>query len=517
MALKKLPIGIQSFKQLIEQDCVYVDKTELIHRLITDGGTYFLSRPRRFGKSLLISTLKEIFLGNKELFKDTKIYDNRDWSVKYPVIHLSFAAIDYAGMGLDKALEHELKLIAKSFNIIFLEQNYKLMFKELIEQIKEKHGKVVILIDEYDKPIIDYLEFDKLHQAKINQAVMRQFYSVLKDAGENLRFLFIAGVSKFAKVSIFSDLNHLNDISLDKNYATLTGYTQQELEDSFKDYIESACVSMDIEKELLLSNMREWYNGFSWDGKHTVYNPFGILNFFAKGAFRNYWFASGTPTFLLAQMKKYTRFDFENIRTTDQALDKSDLDNLGLEALLFQTGYLTIKKLDILTGDIVLDYPNKEVRDSLYAYLIDGLTQTAGRQTSGVTVQDMAAAFKAGNLESIKDIINVLLSDLPYNTFDKQTEGLYHGLIHILFKYLGVYIRSEVHTHRGRLDSIVETPTDVFIFEFKFNKTPEIALAQIRNKNYAQPYRSSGKKITGIGVNFDTNERAITGWCEEIQ
>ncbi len=517
MAKKKLSIGIQSFKNLIEEGYIYVDKTEWVYRIATEGSAYFLSRPRRFGKSLLISTLKELFRGNERLFRDTWLYNRWDWSQNNPVIHISFVSLDYDGLGLAKAIDVELQDQAERFGIIYRTETYKARFRELIQKLSAKHGRVVILIDEYDKPIIDYLEDVELTRATENQAIMRHFYSVLKDAGEDIRLLFITGVSKFSKVSIFSELNHLNDISMDETYAILTGYTQHELEFYFEDYIQSCLLKFKLDREAFLDHVRDWYNGFSWDGVRKVYNPFGILNFFQQRDFRNFWFSSATPTFLLTQMKKFSRFDLENIHISVKELDKADLRHLSLESLLFQTGYLTIKEKDSFTGDVVLDYPNKEVRDSFYSFLIERLACRSNVQNSGVTIADLSKAFNNRDMEAVREIINAVLSDLPYETFTKQTEGLYHGLIHIMFKYLDMFIRSEVHTNKGRLDSVVETETDVYIFEFKFNQSAEEALGQIQTKNYAQPYRSGGKRLLGVGVNFDTGEREITGWlCREL-
>ncbi len=515
MGIKKLPIGVQSFRQLKEGGYLYVDKTELIHKLATEGSSYFLSRPRRFGKSLLISTLKELFSGAQSLFADTWVAERWDWSTTHPVIHLSFDAIAQRDLPLDEAIKIALKEVAGRFGVVLRQESVGLLFHELIVAVSGRYGKPVILIDEYDKPIIEYLEESEINRAEANQLILRQFYSVLKNLGEEIRLLFVTGVSKFAKVSIFSDLNHLNDISLNPEYATLVGYTQQELEDNFEDYIQRGITSFGFERTYFLEQAREWYNGFSWDGKQKLYNPFGILNFFANNDFRNYWFSSGTPTFLWEQMKKFDKFDLENLSTNTRLLEKADLRNITLESLLFQTGYLTIKTKDFFTGDVELDYPNKEVRDSFYAFLLDRIASPRKAPDAGAAVKTLSAAFESGLLDEVREIIDAMLADLPYDVFDKKTESLYHGLIHILFNYLGMRVKSEVHTKRGRLDAVVETAAAVYIFEFKFNQTPEAVLAQIKSRNYAQTYRAGGKKITAVGVNFDTDERGVTGWLEE--
>jgi Predicted AAA-ATPase len=368
--LRILPIGVQTFKNMRENNYVYVDKTQHIHRLVTHQKTYFLSRPRRFGKSLLLSTLKELYEGNRTLFKDLWIEDKWDWSKKSPVIHVSFANMGFKTEGLENAIHYELNELARHHNIIFQGAAFNIRFRELIQGLFEQHGKVVILIDEYDKPIIEYLEKGSMDKAKENQGILKTFYSVLKDAENSIEFLFITGVSKFAKVSIFSDLNHLTDITLNKNYATITGYTQAELESNFEDYIQLAMQDLQLSREGLLAEMKKWYDGFSWDGKNFLYNPFGTLNFLDNRAFRNYWYATGTPTFLVKLMRKQESFEFENQEVTDSFIDKCDLDNLDVVSVMFQTGYLTVKTLDPMTGIMRLDYPNQEVRDSTYQFVI---------------------------------------------------------------------------------------------------------------------------------------------------
>ncbi len=513
--MKNLPIGLQTLPKLREKNCVYVDKTQMVHRLITKGVYYFLSRPRRFGKSLLVSTFKELFEGNKELFKETWIYDNWDWSKTSPVIQFSFDKMDYKGLGLDGAISGELSKWAEYYGITFSQDRFKSQFRELLEKVYEKHGQIALLIDEYDKPIIDFLEQEPLAQAKINQAIMREFYSILKSSEPYLCFFFVTGVSKFSQVSMFSELNNLKDITMHKDYATITGYTQSELESNFDEHLQSAMQQLHLSREELLKQMAIWYNGFSWDGKQTVYNPFGTLNFLDEQTFRNYWFSSGNPKFLIHQMKKYTRFDIENTTTNGYLLNKYSLDNLDLVPLCFQTGYLTIKHIDPMTEEMVLDYPNKEVRESMYQFMIDDIALTDMRPNTGTTIKDLNKAFLAHDLEKVKTIINSLLASLPYETYKKQSEGFFHGLLHLIFSYLGIYIESEPHLSNGRADVIVQTPSHIYIFEFKFNKTEQEALEQIKKTDYADKYRAIGKPIIGIGVNFNKAKKKITGWVTE--
>jgi hypothetical protein len=513
--MKNLPIGMQSLSEIRENNCIYVDKTERVHRLVTTGKYYFFSRPRRFGKSLLISTLKSLFLGQKDLFEGLWIEDKWDWSKTNPVLHFSFDATDYQGLGLEKAIIKELDSWAKHYRIKLKETTLKSKFGELLTRLAATHGKVVLLIDEYDKPIIDYLEDSQLDQAKANRLVLRDFYSVLKNAGDDLQLVFITGISKFSKVSLFSHLNNLTDITLSKHYAALTGYTQHELEFYFEDYLESCRESLQISKTDLLQRMKVWYDGYTWDGLTEVYNPFGTLNFLNDQVFKNYWFTTGSPGFLIQQMRKYNRFDVENAVVDSTILDKYDIENLALIPLLFQTGYLTVKSVNPMTGEMVLDYPNQEVRQSMYAFLIDDIAQNPRRIHTGMTIQDLNRAFLAKDLPQVQAILNSLLADLPSETYLKQSEGLYHGLVHLVFNYLGMFAQSEVHSSNGRADAIVQTLTDIYIFEFKFNKTAEEAITQIKKNKYADKYRAANKTITGIGVNFSSDKKQIDGWVEE--
>jgi hypothetical protein len=514
--MKNLPIGIQTLVQIRDKNCVYVDKTRLVHEIVTTGVYYFLSRPRRFGKSLLISTLKELYLGNKAVFEGLWIENNWDWSKKNPVIHFSFDEMDYKKLGLEKVILNELSKWAKHHKVRLTSESVKSQFKELIEKVSKKHGKVALLIDEYDKPIIDFLEKEDIETGKFNRDILREFYGVLKNSGELLELVFITGISKFAKVSLFSHLNNLDDITLAPRYAALTGYTQAELELYFDDYLQDCVKTLQISREELLKQMKIWYDGYTWDGVTEVYNPFGTLNFLSKKMFFNHWFSTGSPDFLIKKMRSLTYYNVENSVVNNMMLDNYDVDNLELIPLLFQTGYLTIKKLDRMTGDMVLDYPNKEVRESMYTFLINDVSQNPQRVHTGMTIMDLKKAFVARDLEKVKTILNSLLADLPVEAYQKQTEGLFHGLIHLVFKYLGLFVNSEVHSSIGHADSIVQTLTDVYIFEFKFNKTAQEGIDQIKKQKYSAPYRASDKVITGIGVNFSTDKKGIDEWIEEV-
>jgi Predicted AAA-ATPase/PD-(D/E)XK nuclease superfamily len=514
--MKNLPIGLQFLSEFADTNSIYVDKTRLVHQLVTTGKYYFLSRPRRFGKSLLVSTLQELFEGNKMLFKDLWIEPHWDWSKTNPVVRISFAQWDFEELNLSAAIFEALDSIAEAKGIVLTKKTVKSRFSELLQAVHRQAGQVVLLIDEYDKPIVHYLESNHLKKAIAHRKIFKNFYSALKDVGNILRFVFITGVSKFTKVSIFSDLNHLSDLTLDKNYAALTGYTQPELEFYFKDYLKNTAKELEISDEKLLQQLKLWYDGYTWDGKTHIYNPFGVLNFLQKQVFSNYWFATGTPTFLLEQMKKYGQFAIQNIKVDSDFFEKYDLEKIEINQLLFQTGYLTVQKIDPLTGEYWLDLPNKEVHDSLYKFLMYELTRRSQRLHSGMTIEDLKYAFESNRLPRVQVIINSYLEELPEEVFRHTSEGLYHGLIHIIFKYLGMFIQSEVHSSRGRADAVVQTDTHVFIFEFKFNESADAALEQIHQNGYANPYRASEKTIIGIGANFSDAKRTIEAWKTEL-
>jgi hypothetical protein len=362
--LPNLPVGQQYFKSIINDKGIYVDKTSYIYELCSpkDRG-YFLSRPRRFGKSLTLDTIAELFSGNRSLFTGLWIEDKWDWSATYPVIRLSFDAIGHEE-GLKRALVKKLKKIAISFGLRLANTTPSLAFEELIEAVVEKTGKqVVILIDEYDKQIVDYIDPYNLQKANEQRDILKQFFSILKNASEDIRFLLITGVSTFSKVSIFSELNHLTDLTLNAEYAALCGYTQDELEHYFAAYLR-------ILPPDTLEKMKTWYNGYSWDGETFVYNPFSVLKFFNQKTYSNYWFESGTPTFLVRLLRKRFNYKLEETEVNDTILESfrlEEFDGLDVNSILLQTGYLTIKE-KTNQGTFILNYPNQEVRKAFVTH-----------------------------------------------------------------------------------------------------------------------------------------------------
>ena len=369
--MKKLGLGIQDLSDFKEHNLIYVDKTEIIHKLIDDGKYYFLSRPRRFGKSLLLDTIKELFSGNKELFEECWVYDKWNWEEKYPVIKISFAEMSYREEGLKKALDICLLQLADDHGIQLKAETYGAKFLELIRTIGKK-TPAVVLIDEYDKPIIDYLEKSEIAKALENREILKTFYAGVKDQNKYLRFFFITGVSKFSRVSIFSDLNHLTDISISKHFANIAGYTSIEIEKYYADYLNILEKELKIPETEVMKELSKWYDGYSWDGKRFVFNPYSIINLFYHQDFKNFWFKTGSPTFLIKKMKETDKKINEaiNKEVRESVFNKYDIDNVNMTALMFQTGYLTIKQYDRDKRKYLLDFPNKEVRESFLDFMV---------------------------------------------------------------------------------------------------------------------------------------------------
>ncbi len=506
--MRLYPTSIADFRNLRTEGNVYVDKTKFVHDLIMGGVYYFLSRPRRFGKSMLISTLKEAFSGDKDLFKGLWIEDKIEKIGVSPVIHISFSRMGFRQKGLEASLESEVTYQAGKFDIPLNKEGYSERFHELIEKLSEKQGKVVVLIDEYDKPIIEYL--DDLPQAEKNRDMLRGFYGILKDADPFLRFVFITGVSKFSRVSIFSEMNNLDDITFAGRFAEVCGITQRELEATFPEEVKELAEKESMTVPDMLAKIRLWYNGYSWGQAEKLYNPFGLMRLMKYTEFENYWFSSGTPTFLVKILNRNFNYNFEEIEASKSVFEAYSFESLHPLALLFQTGYLTIKgKTDI--GSYILAYPNKEVRDALQTHLLAGYVNLDPATAENMATQ-IVKAMQQRDVEKIVSIIHSLFKAIPGDIFIKNVEKYYHSIMYLTFNLLGQYIQSEVRTSDGRIDAVAQTASDVFIFEFKLDKTPEAALQQILDKDYAAPYMHAGKDIFLIGVNFSSKEKGVDGW-----
>ncbi len=506
--LTNLPIGQQYFAEIRNSGCIYVDKTKYIYTLCSPPNRpYFLSRPRRFGKSLTVDTIAELFSGNRALFEGLWIEDKWDWSQTHPIIRLSLDAIGHEG-GLNEALKETMHDIAKTFKITLEKKLAGSLFKELIEAIAEQTGKkVVILIDEYDRPIIDYIDPYNLTKASKQRDILKKFFSVLKNASNHIRFLFITGVSKFSQVSIFSDLNHLIDLTLDADYAALCGYTQTELEHYFAPYIRTM-------PEGMLEEMKKWYDGYSWDAETFVYNPLSALYFLKHKKYRNYWFATGTPTFLIRLMRKRFEYKLEETAVSNLILEAFTLekfDDLDVNSVLLQTGYLTIKKITPY-GKFILNYPNQEVKQAFGQFLLSEFTHTPVTVPYGAEILE---ALDDNNLDRVIQVINDLVQAVPDQNYIKDQEKFFHAIIHLIFTMIGTDVRSEVHTPIGRMDTIIVMPQRIFLFEFKLNETAKDAIQCIKDRNYAASLRHRNKPITGVGVVFSTQTKGVTDWDRE--
>ena len=510
--MKKLPIGIQAFSEMINGNYLYVDKTRHITELITSGKYFFLSRPRRFGKSLLVSTLKEIFSGKKALFEGLYIYDKIDWN-PHPVIHLDLSLIDYSTDDeLKTSLIHKLDSIRIEHQLSVDTHGFKAYFHNVIQGLYQKYGKVVVLVDEYDKPIIDFV--DAREKALKNRNLLRDFYSVLKGADEYLQFVFLTGVSKFSRVSVFSGLNNLNDITLAPQYATITGYTQDELNAYFDEYLHRFSQEERLQREQLLATIKDWYNGYSWNGKDTVYNPFSILKFFSEKQFRNYWFATGTPTFLiqLIHQKKTDITSLEQKRVSELLFDSYDIDRMDVLALLFQTGYLTITEIWKEYGiEYTLNYPNREVKESFLIYILERFT-VHDKSDIQVAVNQLKRDLRTGDVEGFITIIRSMLAKIPYSLHIPQ-EAYYHSLFYMIFALMGVELDLEILTDKGRIDGILEFDENIYLIEFKYGKAGTDmsrltgqAIQQIREKQYEERFLNDSRKRFLLGIGFIEKE-----------
>ncbi len=500
MAIQNYPVGLQDFKEVITNGKVYVDKTKYAHQLISTYKYYFLSRPRRFGKSLFVSLLYYLFKGEKALFEGLYIADK--WVFEeYPVIKISFANSGYRELGLEKAIALQMENNAADYGIVLTKASSSLRFDELIRALHQRFQKqVVILIDEYDKPIIDYLDQDQLPKARENRGILKSFYSILKDADPYLKLVFITGVSKFSQVSIFSDLNNLYDLSMRQDFNEICGISQVELEAYFPQELET----FDREK------IRHWYNGYRWHIKgDTLYNPFSILNFFASGGdFFNYWYTTGTPTFLMEISKREHFYRFDKVSVSNNSLQSFDFENISLIPILFQTGYLTIKDYSALFDNFILSFPNHEVEAAYLEKLADTYIQSQ-QYPAKVIMPALLESLQAKSALALKETINKAFEHIPGPLWQKDNEQFYHAIVHLLFSLMGVYINSEVHTKNGRADALIQIDEGIFCLEFKLDKSAEEVLAQIHDKGYLAPFLNKGKPCHAIGINFSKKKKEV--------
>jgi hypothetical protein len=521
--MKKLPLGSQTFSKLIKGNYVYVDKTEYIYRLI-QSDCYFFSRPRRFGKSILCSTLEELFKGNKELFKDLWIDKNTDYSWPvHPVIHIDFNRITIdSPEALYESLMRYLNGIAIEEGIEQLEMIHPgEMLYILTLKLQKKYNKnVVLIIDEYDRAILDNLDNEAL-VFKMQEA-LRRFYVFIKSFDKLLRFVFITGVSRFSKTSIFSGLNQIEDGSMDPQFAHLVGYTDQELGTFFSEHIESASANSEYNLDIFKKLIKEWYNGYRfWSNPSRkiileelvrIYNPYSVLNIIKKSEFKDYWFESGTPTFLLKLLKsgKYSIKDLDLLQASQSELSTFDPDQLPLTTLLFQTGYLTIESYDDESRNFLLKYPNLEVQEGMSYQILVWLSKLKNAQINDY-LKVLHESLQKYLLDQFIQKLKEFYVQIP-NTIHIKQEKYFQTIFYTILKLIGVQIEVEVSTNIGRIDAVIKTEKYLYIIEFKLEKSATVALEQIESKKYVEQYLIDRRPITLIGITFSEKERNISDY-----
>jgi len=522
--MKNITSSVYSFEKLRTDGYLYVDKTEFIWKLINPvGESYFLSRPRRFGKSLTLSTLKAVFEGKKELFKGLAIYDKPyDWK-PHPIIHLDMNGRDFSTLEkMEERFRQMLREQAEINGITLKESSSDTMFHELIRTLHDKAGDVVILLDEYDKPILNNISKEKISDFL---AALKAFYSVIKEKNGMIRLAFITGVSKFCHVSLFSDLNNLTDITMNRTYAGMLGYTQEEFEANFADRIELASKQMNMPKEQLLPRIKDWYDGYRFhEDAPRVYNPVSLAEFFNRRfEFKNYWFTTGTPSFLLELImkSKFNYADLTGAPVSESFFNAFEITRLKPMVLLYQTGYLTIDKClekkipftDQTVREYYLRFPNLEVERSFNEHLLEYCTAIQ-TESSQEFFSKLITAVGTGNADSFMKLIQSVFADIPY-TIHVKDEHYYQTVCYVICDLLNLLVQAEVCTNNGRIDMMVTAGDWIYVVEFKLNKTADEAMKQIEHKEYAMKYRKDGKKIMLLGVNFDFNSGSITDWLKE--
>ena len=510
MTKRRLPIGIQTLRKIREENCYYVDKTAYIRRLLDEGTHYFLSRPRRFGKSLFLDTLKELFEGNEPLFEGLHVHDYWDWSVRYPVVRLSFGKGNFKDESyLHANVMAQLHTIAEEAGIAPRYDTAPECFSDLIRVLHRQAGqRVAVLIDEYDKPILDALEVPEV--ARANRDFLRGLYATIKDSDAHIKFTFLTGVSKFSKVSLFSGLNNLTDITIDPQYSAICGYTEEDLDTVFAPELPG----------LDRDEIRNWYNGYSWRGDEKVYNPFDILLLFRRHSFEAYWFETGTPTFLVEILldRGVSSIVLDNMLGSDELLSTFDVDAIVPEALLFQTGYLTIHQTEPRGGRMFyrLGYPNREVRQSLNESLLNHLIGHSSRRVEhSARLYDL---LLINDFEGLKTLFHAFYASIPYEWYTNNDianfEGYYASVFYSYFAALGLNITVEDSSSHGRVDMTVHFNDNIYLFEFKVVELASegAAMAQLQEKGYADKYRGLDQPIHLIGVEFSKDTRNITAF-----
>lgn len=519
MALKLYPIGIQTFERIRKEDKLYIDKTEYIYRMAHTSGTYFfLGRPRRFGKSLLVTTMQSYFEGKKELFKGLAIEKlEKEWT-EYPVLHFDMSGGKHMDKEqLEEYLDYRLQEEEKKWGVTKPVKGANNRLIDLINTAYEKSGKqVVVLIDEYDAPMLDVVH--EKEQLDMLRNMMRNFYSPLKYSEAKLRFVFLTGITKFSQVSIFSELNNIINISMNDEYAGICGITKEELLTQMSEDIDELAKSQDLTREETIAELKENYDGYHFSAKSPdVYNPFSLLNCFSTREFGAYWFSSGTPTYLIKMMRKFKVMptNISKMYAKSSAFDAPTENMTAITPLLYQSGYLTIKGYDKFSKLYTLDLPNKEIKVGLFDSLLPNYLEGMFAQNGDVAIAQMSVLIRQDNMDGALQLLQTFLGTVPYCNVTNY-EGHYQQMLYIIFSLLtGYVVDVEVHTPKGRLDIVMLTHTRLYIIELKLNKNAQAALQQINLKNYAQRFAMCGKPVSKVGINFDSSTGNIEDWVIE--
>ena len=511
--MRKLPIGIQTFEEIRRDGYLYVDKTAMVYQIANVGKPYFLSRPRRFGKSLLLSTFEAYFQGRKDLFQGLAIEQlEKEWE-EYPVLHLDLNARKYeAAADLTAMLNQYLEKWELLYGQEKKDRSPEERFAYVIERACTQTGKqVVVLIDEYDKPLLQAVLDENLLDEY--RKILKAFYGVLKSADRYLRFVFLTGVTKFAQVSVFSDLNNLEDISLNRNWASLCGITEEELHSGLKPAVEEMAESNGLTYEETLDRLKEMYDGYHFDRDSIgVYNPFSLLNALKNKQFNDYWFETGTPSFLVEMLKR-TNYELKNLAHEEQTSDMlNSIDSVYRNPvpLLYQSGYLTIKGYDERFRMYKLGFPNQEVENGFVRYLLPYYAPKE-RGESEFFIQKFIQEVERGDAEAFMERLQTMFADNSYQVMGKM-ELYFQNCMYVIFKMMGFYTEVERTTHRGRIDIVIKTSDYIYVMEIKLDGSADEALRQIHEKGYAEPYRKDGRKVFLVGVDFSSDTKGVEEW-----
>ena len=513
MSPRLYPIGIQNFEKIRKEGYLYIDKTALIHQMVKTGSYYFLSRPRRFGKSLLISTLEAYFQGKKELFEGLAMASLEQEWLEYPIFHLDLNISKYASVtDLMDILNRNVTAWEELYGSDSSERSLPLRFAGVIQRAYKQTGRrVVILVDEYDKPLLQTLHDEDL-QGEM-RSILKPFYGVLKTMDGCIRFALLTGVTKFGKVSVFSDLNNLEDISMDERYVTICGITEAEIKGQLMEDVQNLATNQGLTVEAASQELKERYDGYHFvENTIGIYNPFSLLNTFAKRKFGDYWFETGTPTYLVELLKrtKYNLYNMAHTETSASVLNSIDAASYNPIPVIYQSGYLTIKDYDPEFGLYTLGFPNREVEEGFVRYLLPYYTSVNMVDTA-FEIQRFVREVRQGDVDAFLERLQSFFADTPYE-LARDLELHYQNVLFIVFRLVGLYTQVEYHTNRGRIDLVLKTDRYIYIMEFKLDGTAEEAMRQIEEKGYAEPFAHDGREVIKVGINFSSAVRNIERW-----